>query len=40
MANEYKILAQSNPAATTNTDIVTVGAGTQVIVSTITVANL
>lgn len=40
MANEYKILGQSNPAATTLTDVLTVGADTQVIVSTITVANL
>ena len=39
MAIEYKVLAQSTPAATTNTDIYTVGAGKQAIVSTITVAN-
>lgn len=40
MANEYKILGQSNPAATTLTDVLTVSGGSQVIVSTITVANL
>lgn len=40
MANEYKILGQSNPAATTLTDVLTVGSGKQIIVSTITVANL
>lgn len=39
MAIEYKVLAQSAPSATTNTDIYTVGAGKQAIVSTITVAN-
>ncbi len=39
MAIEYKVLAQSAPSATTNTDIYTVGAGKQVVVSTITVAN-
>jgi hypothetical protein len=39
MALEYKVLAQSAPSATTNTDIYTVGSGKQAIVSTITVAN-
>lgn len=39
MAYTYKVLAQSAPSATTNTDIYTVGAGKQAIVSTITVAN-
>jgi hypothetical protein len=39
MAIEYKVLAQSTPSATTNTDIYTVGAGKQAVVSTITVAN-
>ena len=39
MAYVYKVLAQSAPSATTNTDIYTVGAGKQAIVSTITVAN-
>ena len=35
----YKVLAQSAPSATTNTDIYTVGSGKQAVVSTITVAN-
>ena len=39
MALTYKVLAQSSPSATTNTDIYTVGAGKQAVVSTITVAN-
>ena len=39
MAYTYKVLAQSAPAATTNTDIYTVGSGKQAIVSTITIAN-
>ena len=39
MATEYKILAQAAPSATTNTDVFTVGAGKQVVLSTITVAN-
>lgn len=39
MAYTYKVLGQSAPSATTNTDIYTVGAGKQAIVSTITVAN-
>lgn len=39
MALAYKVLAQSTPSATTNTDIYTVGAGKQAVVSTITVAN-
>ena len=39
MALAYKVLAQSAPSATTNTDVYTVGAGKQAIVSTITVAN-
>jgi hypothetical protein len=39
MAFAYKVLAQSAPSATTNTDIYTVGAGKQAVVSTITVAN-
>jgi hypothetical protein len=39
MAYTYKVLAQSAPSATTNTDIYTVGAGKQAIVSTVTVAN-
>jgi hypothetical protein len=39
MAYIYKVLGQSAPSATTATDIYTVGAGKQAIVSTITVAN-
>ncbi len=39
MATTYKILGQSAPSATTETDLYTVPAATEVIVSTITVAN-
>ena len=39
MAYTYKVLAQSAPSATTNTDVYTVGSGKQAIVSTITIAN-
>ena len=39
MAYAYKVLGQSAPSATTDTDVYTVGAGKQAIVSTITVAN-
>ena len=39
MATTYKVLAQSAPAATTATDIYTVGSGKQAIVSTITITN-
>lgn len=39
MATTYKVLGQSNPAATTNTDLYTVGSGKSAVVSTITVAN-
>ena len=39
MAYQYKVLAQSAPSATTNTDVYTVGAGKQAIVSSIAVAN-
>jgi hypothetical protein len=39
MATRYKILAQAAPAATTNTDLYTVPAGKDAIVSTIVVAN-
>jgi hypothetical protein len=39
MAYTYKVLAQSAPSATTDTDVYTVGSGKQAIVSTITVAN-
>jgi hypothetical protein len=39
MPKVYKVLAQSSPSATTNTDMYTVGAGKQVVISTITVCN-
>lgn len=39
MANTRKVLGQSAPSATTNTDLYTVPAATDTVVSTITVAN-
>jgi hypothetical protein len=39
MASTYKVLAQSAPSATTNTDVYTVGSGKSAVVSTITVCN-
>jgi hypothetical protein len=39
MAYTYKVLGQSAPSATTNTDVYTVGSGKQAIISSITVAN-
>lgn len=39
MATTYKVLGQSNPAATTATTLYTVPAATSTIVSTITVCN-
>ena len=39
MAIAYKVLGQSTPSATTNTDVYTVGSGKEAIISTITVAN-
>ena len=39
MATNYKVLGQSNPAATTLTSLYTVPSATQTVVSTITVAN-
>jgi len=39
MATTYKVLAQSAPSATTNTDVYTVGAGKQALISTITICN-
>jgi hypothetical protein len=39
MADTYKVLSQSNPAAATLTDSYTCPAATQTIVSTITVCN-
>ena len=40
MATVYKVLGQSNPAATTATTLYTVPAATSTVVSTIVVANL
>jgi glucose-6-phosphate dehydrogenase assembly protein OpcA len=40
MATTYKVLGQSNPAATTATTLYTVPASTQTVVSTIVIANL
>lgn len=40
MATVYKVLGQSNPAATTATTLYTVPSATSTIVSTIVVANL
>lgn len=40
MATNYKVLGQSNPAATTATSLYTVPAATQTIVSTVVIANL
>lgn len=40
MATTYKVLGQSNPSATTDTDLYTVPAATSTVVSTISVANL
>jgi glucose-6-phosphate dehydrogenase assembly protein OpcA len=39
MPTTYKVLGQSNPAATTATTLYTVPASTQAVVSTISVAN-
>jgi glucose-6-phosphate dehydrogenase assembly protein OpcA len=40
MATTYKVLGQSNPAATTATALYTVPSATQAVVSTIVIANL
>lgn len=40
MATTYKVLGQSNPAATTATSLYTVPSSTSTVVSTLTVANL
>lgn len=40
MATTYKVLGQSNPAATTATTLYTVPSATNTVVSTISVANL
>lgn len=39
MPTTYKVLAQSNPAATTETTLYTVPAATSAVVSTLTIAN-
>ena len=39
MASTYKVLAQSAPSATTNTDVYTVGSGKSAVISTLTVCN-
>jgi hypothetical protein len=39
MASEYSVLGQSAPAATTATDVYTVPAATQAVISTIIIAN-
>jgi hypothetical protein len=39
MPTIYRVLGQSAPAATTNTDVYTSPAATQTVISTITVAN-
>jgi hypothetical protein len=39
MAKSYKVLAQSAPLATTDTNIYTVPSATQTVISTITVCN-
>jgi glucose-6-phosphate dehydrogenase assembly protein OpcA len=40
MATAYKVLGQSNPAATTLTSLYTVPSSTSAVVSSITIANL
>ena len=40
MATTYKVLGQSNPAATTATTLYTVPSATQAVISTIVIANL
>lgn len=39
MANAYKVLAQSAPAITTATDVYTVPAATEAVISTLIIAN-
>jgi len=39
MATTYKVLGQSSPSATTNTDLYTVPASTSVVASTLVVCN-
>jgi hypothetical protein len=40
MANAFKVLGQVNPAAETNTDLYTVPASTETVISSIIIANL
>jgi hypothetical protein len=40
MARSYKVLGQNNPAATTDTTLYTVPAGTQSVLSTISICNI
>ena len=40
MATAYKVLGQSNPAATTNTTLYTVPSATSAVVSSISICNL
>jgi hypothetical protein len=39
MANAYKVLGQSAPAATTDTNVYTVPASTETVISTVIIAN-
>ncbi len=39
MARDYKVLGQSAPSATTNTDVYTVPSATKSVISTIVIAN-
>jgi hypothetical protein len=39
MASTYKVLAQSNPSATTNTNLYTCGSASGAVVSTIVICN-
>jgi len=39
MATSYKVLGQSAPSATTNTDVYTVPAATETVISTVIIAN-
>jgi hypothetical protein len=39
VAQDYKVLAQSNPSATTDTDLYTVPANTETVISSLTIAN-
>ena len=39
MANAYKVLGQSAPSATTDTDVYTVPSATEAVISTVVIAN-